>query len=103
MWGAGPTKTGVRRLASGDEDKMVRDWFVNEVNLLGCEVKIDALVTSLPYNPGKDDLKPPTGMGSHLDIQPSDGRYHGMYGVLSGLDGLRTFKKNYTPSFSELH
>lgn len=43
MWGAGPTKTGVRRLASGDEDKMVRDWFVNEVNLLGCEVKIDAV------------------------------------------------------------
>lgn len=100
VWGPDPTETGVRRLALGDDDKKVRDWFVNEVKLLGCELKIDAVGNIFAIYPGKDNLKPPTAMGSHLDTQPSGGRYDGIYGVLSALEVLRTLKENdYVPNY----
>lgn len=100
VWGPDPTETGVRRLALGDEDKQVRDWFVEEVKLLGCEVKIDTVGNIFAIYPGKDNLKAPTGMGSHLDTQPTGGRYDGIYGVLSGLEVLRTLKENnYVPNY----
>ena len=44
-----PTDIGMRRLALGDEDKSVRDWFVATVQDLGCKVKIDAIGHS-PYS-----------------------------------------------------
>ncbi|KAG7192814.1 uncharacterized protein KQ657_001269 [Scheffersomyces spartinae] len=100
VWGSHPTETGVRRLALGDEDKKVRDWLVEEARLLGCEVKVDAVGNIFAIYPGKDNLQPPTGMGSHLDTQPTGGRYDGIYGVLSGLEVLRTMKdNNYVPNY----
>lgn len=98
-WGDHFNETGVCRLALSDEDKGVRDWFVAEVTKLGCQVKIDELGNIFAIYPGKNEGKP-TGIGSHLDTQPTGGRYDGVYGVLSGLEVLRTMKdNNYTPNY----
>lgn len=93
VWGPGLTQTGVCRLALSDEDKNVRDWYVKETQFLGCEVKVDAIGNIFAIYPGKNP-GPPTGIGSHLDTQPNGGRYDGIYGVLSGLEVLRTLKEN---------
>lgn len=94
VWGPGPTETGVCRLALSDLDKSVRDWFVKETTDLGCKIKIDQVGNTFAIFPGKNNDALPTGVGSHLDTQPSGGRYDGILGVLSGLEVLRTLKEN---------
>lgn len=99
VWGSDETQTGCRRLALSDTDKGVRDWFVAETKALGCEVRIDEMGSIWAIYPGKNDGKP-IGIGSHLDTQPNGGRYDGIYGVLSGLELLRTMKdNNYVPNY----
>ncbi|KAI5953755.1 hypothetical protein KGF57_003964 [Candida theae] len=94
VWGSAPTETGVCRLALSDLDKSVRDWFVKETTALGCKIKIDQVGNIFAIFPGKNNDALPTGIGSHLDTQPSGGRYDGILGVLSGLEVLRTLKEN---------
>ncbi|CDK25216.1 unnamed protein product [Kuraishia capsulata CBS 1993] len=99
-WGEHHTETGLRRLALGDEDKGMRDWFAKEVVSLGCELKIDELGNMFAIYPGQDMSAIPTGVGSHLDSQPTGGRYDGPLGVLAGLEILRTIKENgYVPNY----
>lgn len=98
-WGSGATETGVCRLALSDEDKNVRDWFVKQTKDLGCNVRIDELGNIFAVYPGKHQ-GPPTAIGSHLDTQPTGGRYDGVLGVLGGLEVIRTLKENnYTPQY----
>lgn len=98
-WGPDPTQTGVCRLALSDEDKLVKDWFLAETTLLGCQVKIDEVGNMFAIYPGKNP-GPATCMGSHLDTQPTGGRYDGILGVLSLLEVIRTFHDNgYVPNY----
>lgn len=98
-WGPESTQTGVCRLSLSDLDKLVRDWFVAETKALGCEVKIDKLGNIFAIYPGKNEGLP-TAVGSHLDTQPTGGRYDGVLGVLSGLELLRTMKDNdFVPNY----
>lgn len=98
-WGPESTQTGVCRLTLTDLDKEVRTWFVDEVRSLGCTVKIDKLGNIFAIYPGKNEGAP-TAIGSHLDTQPTGGRYDGILGVLSGLELLRTMKdNNFTPNY----
>lgn len=101
QWGPNAaTDTGVCRLALSDEDKKVKDWFIAETKALGCEIKIDEVGNIFAVYPGENNDAKPTGMGSHLDTQPTGGRYDGIYGVLSGLEVLRTLKdNNYVPKY----
>lgn len=99
VWGPESTQTGVCRLALSDLDKEVRDWFVQETEKLGCQVKIDEMGNIFAIYPGKNQ-GPPIGIGSHLDTQPNGGRYDGILGVLLGLEVLRTLKdNNYIPNY----
>lgn len=87
QWGQGhrygpkATETGMRRLTLSDSDKQVRDWFVDQVQGLGCNVSIDQMGNIFAARPGQSSA-PPTAMGSHLDTQPSGGRYDGILGEL---------------------
>lgn len=100
VWGPEPTQTGVCRLALSDLDKQVKDWFIRETESLGCTIMIDECGNIFATYPGKYNDKAPTGMGSHLDTQPTGGRYDGIYGVLAGLQVLRTLKaNNITPNY----
>lgn len=87
-FGATP-KGGVKRLTLGAEDKQVRDWFRTACEAAGCEVSVDALGTMFAIRPGRDMSKPPIGIGSHLDTQPTGGKYDGILGTLAALEVVR--------------
>jgi len=88
-FGATP-KGGVRRLTLGPEDKQVRDWFRKACEAAGLEVQVDALGSMFGLRKGRDMSKPPIGVGSHLDTQPTGGKFDGVLGTLAALELVRT-------------
>ncbi len=88
-FGATP-KGGVRRLTLGPEDKQVRDWFRKACEAAGLEVHVDALGSMFGLRKGRDMSKPPVGLGSHLDTQPTGGKFDGVLGTLAALEVVRT-------------
>ena len=88
-FGATP-KGGVRRLTLGPEDKQVRDWFRGACEAAGLEVHVDALGSMFALRKGRDMSKPPIGLGSHLDTQPTGGKFDGVLGTLAALEVVRT-------------
>jgi beta-ureidopropionase / N-carbamoyl-L-amino-acid hydrolase len=89
QFGATP-KGGVRRLTLSAEDKQVRDWFRRACEDAGLEVHVDALGSMFGLRRGKDMSKLPVGLGSHLDTQPTGGKYDGVLGTLAALEVVRT-------------
>ncbi|MGE5157877.1 MAG: Zn-dependent hydrolase [Gemmatimonas sp.] len=88
-FGATP-KGGVRRLTLSAEDKKVRDWFRRACEAAGLDIKVDALGSMFALRKGRDMTKPPVGLGSHLDTQPTGGKYDGVLGTLAALEVVRT-------------
>lgn len=85
-----PTQTGMARLALNDDDKKVREWLTEQAQAIGCTVTVDQMGNMFAVRPGKVNGVPPVMMGSHLDTQPTGGRYDGILGVMAGLEALRT-------------
>ena len=83
-------KGGVCRLALTDLDKEARDLFVRWCKEAGCSIRIDKMGNIFARRAGKDDSLPPVVMGSHIDTQPTGGRFDGIYGVLAGLEVIRS-------------
>jgi beta-ureidopropionase / N-carbamoyl-L-amino-acid hydrolase len=83
-------KGGVRRLTLGAEDKQVRDWFRRACEAAGLEVHVDVLGSMFALRKGRDMSKPPVGLGSHLDTQPTGGKFDGVLGTLAALEVVRT-------------
>ena len=81
---------GIKRLALTDLDREVRDWFMAASRDAGCEVTVDDMGNMFARRPGRDPSLPPVAIGSHLDTQPTGGKYDGVIGVLAGLEVLRT-------------
>jgi N-carbamoyl-L-amino-acid hydrolase len=81
---------GNRRLALTDEDKAGRDTFCAWAREAGCALAIDEMGNIFARRPGTDDAAEPVLAGSHLDTQPTGGRYDGVFGVLSALEVIRT-------------
>jgi len=81
---------GNRRLALTDEDRAGRDLFVSWCKAAGCTVSVDAMGNIFARRAGRDDSLPPVVTGSHLDTQPTGGKYDGVYGVLAGLEVIRS-------------
>ncbi|HUC11164.1 MAG TPA: Zn-dependent hydrolase [Stellaceae bacterium] len=86
--GATP-KGGVCRLAASDLDGEARRLFIRWCEEAGCTVAVDAIGNIFARRPGRNDL-PPVMTGSHLDTQPTGGRFDGAYGVMAGLEIART-------------
>lgn len=82
------------RLSLDDSDKQVRDWFMNYAQSLGCKTFVDEMGNLFAIRAGKNKDAPPIMMGSHLDTQPTGGRYDGILGVVSGLEVLRVLNEN---------
>ena len=87
--GATP-KGGIKRLTLTDLDRQVRDWFRAACEAAGCTVTIDDMGNMFARRPGRNNALPPIAMGSHLDTQPTGGKFDGVIGVLSGLEVIRT-------------
>lgn len=86
------------RLALSDTDKQARDWFVSTVHSLGCTTKIDTMGNIFAIRPsGRAETRdaPPVYAGSHLDTQPTGGRYDGILGVTAGLEMLKVLNDNH--------
>jgi N-carbamoyl-L-amino-acid hydrolase len=82
-------KGGVRRLALTDVDREGRDLFVKWCEDAGCTVSVDAMGNIFARRAGRDDTLAPVMAGSHLDSQPTGGKFDGAYGVLAALEVVR--------------
>ena len=87
--GATP-KGGVRRLTLSDVDKRGRDRFRAECEAAGLNVRVDAIGNMFARREGRDPNRLPVLFGSHLDSQPSGGKFDGALGVLAGLEVIRS-------------
>ena len=85
----GTAKGGICRLTLTDLDRQVRDWFKARAEALGCRVTIDDMGAMFARRGGTADV-PPIAFGSHLDTQPTGGKFDGVLGVLAALEALRT-------------
>lgn len=83
-------KGGVKRLALTDLDKQGRDLFVRWCEEAGCSIRVDKVGNIFARRPGRNDDLAPVLTGSHLDSQPTGGKFDGVYGVLAGLEVIRT-------------
>ena len=87
--GATP-KGGVCRLALTDLDKQGRDLFVRWAKEAGCTISVDKMGNVFARRAGLDDSLTPVITGSHADSQPTGGKFDGIYGVLGGLEVIRS-------------
>ena len=68
----------------------MRHWFIAAAEAAGCTVSIDRLGSIFARRPGSELGLAPIAIGSHLDTQPTGGRFDGILGVLAGLEIVRT-------------
>ena len=87
--GATP-KGGVNRQTLTDEDRRGRDLFRKWCEEAGLQVSVDRMGSMFARRPGSDDRQPPVMLGSHLDSQPTGGKFDGALGVLAALEVVRT-------------
>ncbi len=83
-------KGGVRRLTLTDTDRRGRDQFVAWCKEAGMTVEVDGIGNIFGRRAGTEADALPVAMGSHLDSQPSGGKFDGAYGVMAGLEVVRT-------------
>ena len=95
VFGATPAG-GLHRLAASKEDGLAHDYVVAAARELGCTVRIDALGNTFMRRAGTDTTAKAILIGSHLDSQPLGGKYDGIYGVMAGLELLRTLHDSST-------
>ncbi len=81
---------GNNRQTLTDEDAKGRHLFATWCKEAGLEMGIDAMGTMFATRPGTDPDALPVYVGSHLDTQPTGGRYDGVLGVLGGLEVIRS-------------
>jgi beta-ureidopropionase / N-carbamoyl-L-amino-acid hydrolase len=87
--GATP-KGGVCRLTLTDLDKQGRDLVLSWAREAGMTVTIDKIGNGFMRRPGRNNALPPIVTGSHIDTQPTGGKFDGNYGVLAGIEVVRT-------------
>ena len=83
-------KGGVCRLALTDLDKRGRDLVTGWAREAGMTVTIDKIGNGFLRREGKNPSLPPIVTGSHIDTQPTGGKFDGNYGVLAGIEVVRT-------------
>ncbi|ANQ48856.1 Zn-dependent hydrolase [Flammeovirga sp. MY04] len=94
----GTPNGGVCRLTLSEEDKKGRVLFEDWCKDLGCSIRVDAMGNLFATYPGKDPHLPALLLGSHLDSQPTGGKYDGVMGVLAGLEVIHTLHdQNFVP------
>ena len=83
-------KGGVCRLAASDLDGQARRLFIRWCEEAGCSVQVDRIGNMFARRPGRDPSLAPVMTGSHLDTQPTGGKFDGAYGVMAALEVVRT-------------
>jgi N-carbamoyl-L-amino-acid hydrolase len=83
-------KGGVCRVALSDEDKVGRDLFIDWCRAADCEITVDQIGNIFARRGGSNSDLPVVLAGSHLDSQPTGGKFDGAYGVLAALEVVDT-------------
>ena len=91
--GATP-KGGVCRLTLTDLDKQGRDLVIKWAKEAGMSITIDKIGNGFMRRAGRNKSLPPIVTGSHIDTQPTGGKFDGNYGVLAGIEVVRTLNDN---------
>jgi N-carbamoyl-L-amino-acid hydrolase len=87
-------KGGVCRLTLTDLDKQGRDLVLAWAREAGMEITIDKIGNGFMRRPGRNNALPPIVTGSHIDTQPTGGKFDGNYGVLAGIEVVRTLNEH---------
>jgi N-carbamoyl-L-amino-acid hydrolase len=87
-------KGGVKRLALTDLDRQGRDLVVQWAKEEGLAITIDQIGNVFMRREGTNPALPPVVTGSHIDTQPTGGKFDGNYGVLAGLEVVRTLNQH---------
>ena len=87
-------KGGVKRLALTDLDQQGRDLVVGWGKAAGLAITIDQIGNVFMRRDGRDNTLPPIVSGSHIDTQPTGGKFDGNYGVLAALEVIRTLNEH---------
>jgi N-carbamoyl-L-amino-acid hydrolase len=82
-------KGGVKRLTLTELDREARDLFCTWAKAAGMTIRVDAIGNIFARRAGTEAGRAPVMTGSHLDTQPSGGRFDGAYGVMAGLEVVR--------------
>ncbi|MDG1387000.1 MAG: Zn-dependent hydrolase [Halioglobus sp.] len=85
---------GCNRQALTDADRDGRELFIRWCESAGCTVRIDEIGNIFARRPGRNNDLPPVITGSHLDTQPTGGKFDGIYGVLAGLEVIEALNDN---------
>ncbi len=83
-------KGGVCRLTLTDLDKQGRDLVLQWAREAGMSVVVDKIGNGFMRRAGRNNALPPIVTGSHIDTQPTGGKFDGNYGVLAGIEVVRT-------------
>jgi N-carbamoyl-L-amino-acid hydrolase len=81
---------GNNRQALTDEDRAGRLLFRDWCEEAGLALTVDSMGNMFARREGADPTLPPVVMGSHLDTQPTGGRFDGVLGVLGALEVVRS-------------
>ncbi|MFN4158708.1 MAG: Zn-dependent hydrolase [Gemmobacter sp.] len=81
---------GNNRQTVTDEDSEGRHLFARWCAEAGMTMGVDQMGTMYARREGTDPEADPVYVGSHLDTQPTGGKYDGVLGVLAGLEIVRT-------------
>ena len=86
--GATP-KGGCNRQTLTDLDGEARALLQRRAEAAGARLTLDRVGNMMLTRPGRDPARKPVAIGSHLDTQPTGGKFDGVLGVLAGLEILR--------------
>ncbi|MCF3945124.1 Zn-dependent hydrolase [Acidiphilium sp. AL] len=101
LWGAlmamaeiGATpKGGVNRVTLTEVDRAGRARFAEWCGALGLSVRADSMGNMFARREGRDPARKPVLFGSHLDSQPTGGKFDGALGVIAGLEVMRALNE----------
>jgi beta-ureidopropionase / N-carbamoyl-L-amino-acid hydrolase len=85
---------GCNRQALTDGDLEGRELFAGWAKAAGCAVRVDPVGNLFARRPGRVDTLPVVMTGSHLDTQPTGGKFDGVYGVLAGLEIIESLNEH---------
>jgi N-carbamoyl-L-amino-acid hydrolase len=83
-------KGGNNRQTLTDSDREGRLLFQSWCEAAGCTVGVDSMGNMFARREGTDPTALPVMAGSHLDTQPTGGKFDGVLGVLGALEVLRS-------------
>jgi N-carbamoyl-L-amino-acid hydrolase len=88
----GTPKGGVNRQALSPEDAAARNLLASWAKARGFSMFTDAIGNLFVRREGSDPQALPVMSGSHMDSQPTGGRFDGMYGVLAAFEALEALE-----------